>query len=143
MRSRFGAQSAQRCRPAAALLLILAIAACGPGPATSTGVPGSASGPGFAIRTAPDPKACPGAAVPNPLTFRIDPSAAEPVTAVAADGRSFVVYWAPGFVPDATSAAVVDPKGMIVARDGERLTGPLLHGHTVCATSTAVFVLLE
>ena len=97
----------------------------------------------LAIRTAPDPNVCPGVAIPLPMRFRIDPSAEEQVVAISRDSRSFRVFWAPGFTADDAAAPVVrDPDGTVVARDGEILEGPLLHGYTVCATSDSIFVLL-
>ncbi len=95
------------------------------------------------IRTAPDPNACPGAALPFPMRFRIDPVAQEQVVAIARDGRPFDVWWAPGFVGgDDADPVVRDPDGLVVARDGQLLEGPLLHGYTVCATRDSIYVLL-
>lgn len=95
------------------------------------------------IRTAPDPEACPGAALPVPMRFRIDPLAQEQVVAIARDGRRYHVWWAPGFeAGDIKDPVVRDPNGEVVARDGELLEGPLLHGHTVCATGDSIYVLL-
>jgi hypothetical protein len=95
------------------------------------------------LRTAPDPNACPGAALPLPLQFRIDPSAREQILAIASDKQPYHVVWAPGFKAGAgTPPTVLDPNGVVVARDGEVLSGPLLHGYTVCATSDSIYVLL-
>ena len=49
------------------------------------------------IRTTPDPNPCPMAGLPVPMRFRIDPHAYEQVIAIAFDGRSYFVWWAPGF----------------------------------------------
>jgi hypothetical protein len=78
------------------------------------------------------------------MRFSIDPLAKEQVVAIARDNRRYLVWWAPGFVPgDVTNPVVRDPNGTVVARDGEILDGPLLHGHTVCATSDSISVLLR
>jgi hypothetical protein len=95
------------------------------------------------IRTAPDPNACPAGGLPVPMRFKIDPFAQEQVTAIAFDGRRFLVWWAPGFqAGDVTDPVVRDPKGVVVARDGELLEGPRLHGYNVCATADSIYVLL-
>lgn len=95
------------------------------------------------IRTAADPNACPAGALPElPATFRIDPSAQEQVVVIGRDGRRYLVWWAPGFVAgDAADPAIRDPNGTVVARDGELLEGPRLHGYTVCGTSDAIYIL--
>jgi hypothetical protein len=116
---------------ALAMIASLIVAACAPQPAHLT------------IRTAPDPHACPGAALAVPMRFRIDPLAQEQVVGIGPDGRRFLVWWAPGFVAgDVTDPVVRDPNGMVVARDGEILEGPLLHGYTVCGTGDSIYVLL-
>jgi hypothetical protein len=110
----------------------LAFAACGPGTGALT------------LRTVPDPVACPGAALPLPATFRIDATAEDQIVAIAPDGRTYQVWWAPGFRGgDASDPVVRDPDGLIVARDGEVLDGSLLHGHTVCATGDDLYILLS
>ena len=116
---------------ALAMMVSLILAGCGSEPARLT------------LRTVQDPEACPGAALPVPMRFRIDPLAEEQIVAVANDGRTYHVWWAPGFQPGfVTDPVVRDPNGAVVARDGELLEGPLLHGHTVCATGDSIFVLL-
>jgi hypothetical protein len=109
----------------------LLFAGCGPEPARLT------------LRTVQDPGACPGAALPVPMRFEIDPLAAEQVVAIARDGRTYLVWWAPGFEAGTVKDPVVRaPNGQVVARDGEILEGPLLHGYTVCATGDSIYVLL-
>ncbi len=86
---------------------------------------------------------CPGAAVPLPLTFRIDSAADEDVIAVTVNGTRYHVWWSPGFRGGPiTDPVVLDPTGQIVARDGEVLRVPNLHGHLVCATGDSIYVLL-
>jgi hypothetical protein len=97
----------------------------------------------LSIRTAPDPNACPAGGLPLPMRFRIDPLVQEQVTAIAFDGRHYLVWWAPGFqAGDVKDPVVRDPRGAVVARDGELLEGPLLHGYHVCATADSIYVLL-
>jgi hypothetical protein len=119
---------------ALAMVASLILAACAPEPSQFARL---------AIRTAPDPNACPAAGLPVPMRFRIDPRAQEQVIAIAFDGRLYLVWWAPGFqAGDVTDPVVRDPNGMVVARDGELLEGPLLHGYNVCATADSIYVLL-
>ncbi|MBA2380628.1 MAG: hypothetical protein H0V73_00830 [Chloroflexi bacterium] len=73
------------------------------------------------------------------VTFRIDPAAPEPVSAVRDDGRIMHVRWPVGFYGGtALDPVVLDAAGQIVARDGERLIRPPngafsdLHGHSAC-----------
>jgi hypothetical protein len=95
------------------------------------------------IRTAPDPNACPAGGLLVPMRFKIDPSAHEQVVAIASTGTPLLVWWAPGFqAGDVTDPVVRDPKGVVVARDGELLDGPRLHGYQVCATADSIYVLL-
>jgi hypothetical protein len=116
-----------------AVVVLLIAAACSP---QTTAAP-------LALRTAPDPQACPGAGLPVPWRFKIDPQAEEQVVAIAQDGRRFVVWWAPGFqAGDVNDPVVRAPNGEVVARDGEVVDGPLLHGYTVCATGDALYILL-
>lgn len=78
------------------------------------------------------------------MHFVIDPEATDQVTAIA-NGRRYQVYWAPGFqaAGTATDPEVRDPKGVVVARDGEVLDDYSLHGYRVCANSDSIFVLLS
>jgi hypothetical protein len=77
------------------------------------------------------------------MRFKIDPLAAEQVVALAQDGRPYQVWWAPGFVAgDVADPVVRDPNGVVVARDGELVEGPLLHGYTICATGDSIIILL-
>jgi hypothetical protein len=65
------------------------------------------------------------------------------VVVIGGDGRSYLVWWAPGFeAGDVTDPAVRDPNGVVVARAGELLEGPLLHGYQVCATAESIYMLL-
>jgi hypothetical protein len=111
---------------------------------------GCASPPTAASRTEPEiqlrfttDEACPAAAVQWPLTFRIDAAADEDVAAVTEDGFRYHVWWSEGFRGGtATEAVVRDPTGEVVARNGEVLTGYVLHGHSVCGTGDSIYVLL-
>lgn len=74
----------------------------------------------------------------NDVTFRIDPAASEPVTALGSDGRTLHVRWPVGFYGGTTTDPVVrDAYGRVVARDGEQLNNPQegfpdLHGYSAC-----------
>jgi len=85
--------------------------------------------------------------------FQIDGTAADPVTALADDGTILQTYWSPGFslglATDATASWLVrDPSGQVVVGQGEILdipagAPPRLHGHRVCATAHAMYILLK
>ncbi len=81
-------------------------------------------------------------------TFRIDPAAADPVTAITDQGASLQTFWASGFEGGSAGDPVVrDPDGQVVAADGEVLTipvgaFPILHGHWVCPSEDALYVFL-
>jgi hypothetical protein len=122
-------------RIALAMIASLSLAGCGPQAGSQPAR--------LTIRTAQDPNACPAVALPVPMRFRIDPLAQEQITAISVDGRPYLVWWAPGFQAGEVADPVVrDPKGVVVARDGEVLEGPLLHGYHVCATAESIYVLL-
>jgi hypothetical protein len=81
------------------------------------------------------------------LTFRIDPAAAEQVSAVSNTGAELQTFWAAGFVGSATERVIRDPAGQVVARDGEVLAVPAaafprLHGYFVCLNPDKLYVLL-
>ena len=81
---------------------------------------------------------CPTARFPARLTFRIDSAAAEQVTAIDETATSHRAWWPEGFRGGTADDPVVrDPRGLIVARDGEVLAIPVdgfpnLHGYSVC-----------
>lgn len=59
------------------------------------------------------------------LTFRIDPAAAEQVTAVTDTGVTFTTYWSTGFQPGTTTERVIrDPAGRVVVTDGKVIPVP-------------------
>jgi hypothetical protein len=81
------------------------------------------------------------------VTFRIDPTATEPVTAVTNLGARLLTYWAPiGFrAGTAEQPMIWDRAGTVVARDGEQLVipggaWPRLHGHFVCPSTNALYI---
>lgn len=116
---------------ALAMIASLILSSCGPDPGRIT------------LRWLQGSNECPAAALPVPMRFQIDPSAQEQVVAIARDGRSYLVWWAPGFQAGTVTDPVVRaPGGEVVARDGEILEGPRLHGYTVCATGDSIYVLL-
>jgi hypothetical protein len=144
-------------RAAVGLVLAMILVACGGGPspapsAAASVVPASpgpaASAPAIALRLAPANLGCDAMqAAYQGVTFRIDPTAAEPVTAVTNLGARLLTYWAAGFRGGtAADPAVWDPAGNVVARDGEQLAIPVgawprLHGHFVCPSTNALYVL--
>jgi hypothetical protein len=108
----------------------------------------SASASAIALRLAPADLGCDAMqAAYQGVTFRIDPTAAEQVTAVTNLGGRLLTYWAAGFRGGTAADPVVwDPAGNVVARDGEQLAIPVgawprLHGHFVCPSTDALYVL--
>jgi hypothetical protein len=122
-------------------------AACGAGPSpTSTAAPSSPP-PGIALRLAPADLGCDSMAPPyRAVTFAIDATAAEAVTAVANTGARLLTYWSASFRGGSITDPVVwDAIGNVVARDGEQLVipaaaWPRLHGHFVCPSTDALYV---
>jgi hypothetical protein len=91
----------------------------------------------------PEPLACPGAALPGPVEFEIDPSAQEQIVAVAENGERYHVWWSAGFEVRGTEPVVRDSTGQVVAQDGEIIQNMNLHGHHVCAGSGSIYVIAE
>jgi hypothetical protein len=141
-------------RISALLLLCLPLTACAnnvPVPSTSpSSSPAAATAPSaLVLRAAPANLGCDSIGVDyHRVTFRIDPTAAEQVSAVADTGKQLFVYWAAGFQPGtATDRVVRDPSGQVVVSDGEVLSipqgdWPRLRGHFVCPAPNALYVLL-
>ena len=83
------------------------------------------------------------------LTFRIDPAAAEQVSAISDTGVELETSWAPGFEPGSAAERVVrGPDGQVVARDGDvvalpEAANPELHGYPLCVTWTTLHVMAE
>jgi hypothetical protein len=143
---------------AAALLGSAACAgAATPTPSAPTSVPltSSATAAMIVLDRAPADLGCdaigwPGEVEPfSSLTFRVDPAAANHVTAESDTGVALVVEWVPGFEGGTADERVVrDPEGQVVLRDGETVevpsaANPELHGHPLCLTPTSVSVMLE
>jgi hypothetical protein len=94
------------------------------------------------LRFLMDERSCPAAAVPLPLTFRINVAADEDIVAVAANGATLHVSWSREFHGGTALEPVVrDSSGQVVARDGEVIETMTLHGHPVCAGSDEIYVL--
>ena len=115
-----------------ALVGAMGLFGCGPEP------------PRLELNTLEGPTACPGATVPVPFVIRIDPSAAEQVVAIDSQGKRYEVWWSEGFVAgDANDPVVRDPRGAIVARDGEQVAGATLHSYAICGGNDSVYILIE
>ena len=81
------------------------------------------------------------------LTFQIDGTSPDPVSAVSDTGVELPVAWAPGFEGSPTANEVLDPNGAVAAADGEvvqlpEAANPDLRGWPLCVTPTAVTVYL-
>lgn len=119
-----------------------------PSEAPSTAPSGeSPSGGGLVLQPAPANLGCDTMAVPyRSVTFKIDPGAADPVTATTDGGATLKTFWSVGFVGGA--ADVQDPNGQVVAKDGDVLeipqdAFPRLKGYFVCPSADALYVLLQ
>jgi hypothetical protein len=84
------------------------------------------------------------------LTFRIDPAAAEQVTAVTDTGATFTTYWSVGFQPGTAERVIRDPAGRVVVTDGTVIPvpaadNPQLNGYpvAVCNGSNRLYVFDE
>jgi hypothetical protein len=80
------------------------------------------------------------------VTFKIDPGAADPVTAIANTGTVLRTFWAAGFIAGAPNKVVLDQFGGVVVTDGDKLaipegTFPRLKGYFVCPSPDALYVL--
>jgi len=110
---------------------------------------GSADGADrIVLDRAPDNIGCDTIAVSyRSVTFSIDPTRAPQVRAVTDRGATLAVRWDSSFVGGPIDdPSVLDRSGDIVARDGEVLAipeaaWPSLHGHFVCPSETALYVL--
>jgi len=134
------------------------IAACGDSGATAS-VPSRStavatadtSEPAAAIQlnVAPANLGCDAMGVPyRSATIRLDPTAADQVTALTDDGAPLKTFWSEGFVGGSVDdPSVLDPDGVVIARDGEIVVipdgqWPRLHGYFVCPSPDALYVLL-
>ena len=100
-----------------------------------------------------DGNSCNLAGFPQRLTFRIDPLAAEQVTAVDQSAAVYEVWWPEGFRGGTSDEPVVrDPLGRVVVRNGQELPipergFPNLQGYSVCSgggeTYPAIWVQLR
>lgn len=134
---------------AAAAVLILA---CASG---ATPSPSPSSAAVIALNRAPADLGCDSIGWPEDvppfagLRFRIDPAAADHVTAESDTGVELEVEWVPGFEGGAADERVVlDPDGQVVLRDGEVIellpaANAELHGYPLCLTPTTLSVMLE
>jgi hypothetical protein len=135
------------------LVVAIIVAACGaaasPSPSPSPSAP-SPSPDGFGLRPAPADLGCDAMRPPyDEVTFRIDPSAEDAVTAVTDTGSVLKTYWSQGFRGGTTADPVVrDAAGQVVVRDGDVMVipeadWPRVAGYFVCPSTDAVYVLAE
>jgi hypothetical protein len=153
-----------RASPVASLLAIaaLVLAGCGatpsptagatstPGPSASSASSDAPSGGRIVLDRAPAGLACDAIGVDyRSVTFFIDPTAQPQVWVVTDRGSHLSVRWGPSFVGgSAADPSVLDASGAVVARPHEVLVipegaWPSLHGHFVCPSPTALYVLDE
>ena len=141
------------------IVLAVLVAACGS--ATPTSAPASeppassppasapaASGAAIQLQPAPANLGCDTIGVDyREVTFQIDPSAAEQVTALANTGLVLHTFWAAGFTGGTADDKVVfDPTGAVVVTDGDMLAipqgaFPRLQGYFVCPSPDALYIL--
>ena len=107
-------------------------------PSPSTPLPTASAGPspGFVLHAGSATGGCDAIGLEyQSLTWRIDPAADEPVTALTNTGDTLLTRWAPGFTAGTADERVIrDPQGVIVVRDGDQLrVGDRLNGvYLVC-----------
>ena len=120
-----------------------------PPSAAPSGAPSDAppSGAGVTLQPAPANLGCDTVAPEySSVTFHIDASAADDVTATTNAGATLKTFWSVGFVGGATD--VRDPSGQVVVKDAEVLempqgAFPRLKGYFVCPSPDALYVLLQ
>ena len=146
-----------RGRSIAILVIAGAVAGCiggsSPSAAPPSGAPSvapsgaPASGAAVTLQPAPADLGCDTVAPEySSVTFHIDASAGDDVTATTNAGATLKTFWSVGFVGGATD--VQDPSGQVVVKDGEVLdipqgAFPRLKGYFVCPSRDAVYVLLQ
>ena len=122
------------------------------GPTPVPAVPGAsqdvapAGSPAFELRESPPDLGCDSIPVEyTTVTFRIDPAAVEPVTAITDTGLSLETAWAAGFRAGTAAERVVrDPNGQVVVKDGDVVpVSGRLGGYFMCLTPRKLFVLLQ
>jgi hypothetical protein len=128
----------------------LALAACAGGGASPTPSPAatSAASPApsagaIVLRETPADLGCDSIGIDyTSMTFHIDPTAPEPVSAMTDTGVSLETSWPPDFT--AGEGVVRDTTGAVVVTDGDKLqVGQDLHGYGVCLGPTALWVMLS
>jgi hypothetical protein len=77
------------------------------------------------------------------VTFHVDSSAAEQVSAMTDTGVSLLTYWPAGFTADAARGVVLDTGDNVVVTDGDLLqNGQQLGGYDVCLSPSELYVML-
>ena len=105
------------------------------------------SGPVFQLNPAPANLGCDTIGVDyREVTFKVDPAAADPVTALANTGTVLRTFWAAGFIAGAPNKVVLDHFGAVVVTDGDKLAipegaFPRLSGYFVCPSPDALYIL--
>ena len=134
------------------VLVSLVLAACGSTATPSPSSPSPSPLPsvtGFGLRPAPADLGCDAMRPPyDEVTFRIDPTAPDAVTAVADTGETLLTYWSEGFRGGTSADPVVrDPQGQAVVSDGDVLEmpsadWPRLGAYFVCPSTDALYILI-
>jgi hypothetical protein len=124
------------------VLLGALVAAC-----AAPAAPSQSAAAGMPLRVAPGDVGCDTIGISyTSARFVIDPTAADPVTAVSDKGRALRTFWAAEFVGGPPDDPVVrDGGGQVVARHGDVLEIPAdgfpeLHGHFVCPSEDALYI---
>jgi hypothetical protein len=117
--------------------------------ATATAVASPSVKP-LALRQAPDNLGCDSIGIDyRRMTFRLDPDAAEPVSAITDTNVQLRTNWSAGFKQaPGGQRAIVDPAGQVVVTDGQTLDVPQagyprLAGYFVCLGPSEIYVLLQ
>jgi hypothetical protein len=134
------------------IALTILVAACGPGTTLPIAAPSSTPAStvaAFQLNLAPGDLGCDTIGVDyREVTFKIDPAASEPVTAITNTGIALRTFWSLGFVGGwADNKVVFDPAGAVVVADGDKLAIPAaafprLKGYFVCPSPDALYILV-
>jgi hypothetical protein len=105
-----------------------------------------AGSPAFGLREIGPSQGCDAIGVEyRSVTFRIDPAASEPVTAITDTGTTLLTHWEHGFEAGAAGELLIrDPNGQVVVKDGDALmVSGRLGNYFVCFAPDELFVQLE
>jgi hypothetical protein len=125
------------------LAMPLALWACTGGSSSPAPSPPASSG-SLVLRETPADLGCDAIGVDyQSVTFHIDPSAAEQVSAMTDTAVALVTHWPAGFTGDTAAGVIQDGAGTVVVTDGDMLqNGQQLGGYDVCLSPSDLYVMV-